>query len=136
MAKRWTAAAATCETSLATSHFSRGREVFSARCVACHGTDGGGTMAAPPLWGSRSYNIGAGMARVRTAAAFIRQLMPRDRPGSLTPQEAFDVATYINTRARPDFRGKELDWPHGGAPPDVAYKTLSANTGASGKGGH
>ena len=115
---------------------SRGREVFSIRCVACHGADGGGTTAAPPLWGPRSYNIGAGMARVRTAAAFIRQLMPRDRPGSLTPQEAFDVATYMNTRPRPDFLGKERDWPHGGAPPDVAYKTLSAKTGASGKRGH
>lgn len=66
------------------------------------------------------------MARVRTAAAYIRQVMPRDRPGSLTPQQAFDLATYINTRPRPDFRGKERDWPHGGAPPDVAYPTLAA----------
>jgi thiosulfate dehydrogenase len=104
----------------------RGREVFAARCVACHGADGNGSAVAPPLWGDRSYNIGAGMARIRTAAAFIHQLMPRDRPGSLTPQQAFDVATYINTRPRPDFRGKELDWPDGGAPPDVAYPTLAA----------
>ena len=104
----------------------RGREVFATRCVACHGADGNGSAVAPPLWGDRSYNIGAGMARIRTAAAFIHQLMPRDRPGSLTPQQAFDVATFINTRPRPDFRGKENDWPHGGAPPDVAYSTLAA----------
>jgi thiosulfate dehydrogenase len=105
----------------------RGREVFATRCVACHGADGNGSAVAPPLWGPRSYNIGAGMARIRTAAAYIHQLMPRDRPGSLTPQQAFDVATYINTRPRPDFRGKERDWPHGGAPPDVAYSTLAAS---------
>jgi thiosulfate dehydrogenase len=105
----------------------RGREVFATRCVACHGPDGNGSPLAPPLWGPRSYNIGAGMARIRTAAAYIHQLMPRDRPGSLTPQQAFDVATYINTRPRPDFRGKERDWPHGGAPPDVAYSTLGAS---------
>jgi thiosulfate dehydrogenase len=103
---------------------SRGKELYGARCVACHGSNGDGTAAAPPLWGARSYNIGAGMARVRTAAAFIRQVMPRDRPGSLTPQQAFDLAVYINSRPRPDFRGKERDWPNGGAPPDVAYPTL------------
>jgi thiosulfate dehydrogenase len=108
----------------------RGRQVFATNCVACHGADGNGTAAGPPLWGARSYNIGAGMARVRSAAAFIHHLMPRDRPGTLTPQQAFDVATYINTRPRPDFRGKERDWPHGGAPPDVAYRTLASQKDA------
>ncbi len=107
----------------------RGRQVFATTCVACHGADGNGTALAPPLWGPRSYNVGAGMARVRNAAAFIHHLMPRDRPGSLTPQQAFDVATYINTRPRPDFQGKEHDWPHGGAPPDVAYSTLASLKG-------
>lgn len=104
----------------------RGREVFAASCVACHGADGQGTPAGPPLWGPRSYNIGAGMARVNSAARFIHQLMPRDRPRSLTPQQAFDVATYINTRPRPDFARKADDWPKGGAPPDVAYPVRSA----------
>jgi thiosulfate dehydrogenase len=72
------------------------------------------------------------MARVRTAAAFIHKVMPLDKPGSLTPQQAFDVATYVNTRPRPDFKGKELDWPKGGAPPDVAYPTLAAKKNAGG----
>jgi thiosulfate dehydrogenase len=103
----------------------RGRQIFATTCVACHGVDGNGSAAAPPLWGPRSYNIGAGMARIRNAAAFIHQLMPRDRPGTLTPQQAFDLAAYINSRPRPDFAGKERDWPHGGAPPDVAYSTIA-----------
>ena len=106
----------------------RGREVFTTRCVACHGADGHGTLAGPPLWGPKSYNVGAGMARINTAARFIHHLMPRDRPGSLTPQQAFDVATYVNTRPRPDFAGKEDDWPKGGAPPDVAYETREAKS--------
>ena len=101
----------------------RGRQVFAVSCVVCHGADGQGTVAAPPLWGPKSYNIGAGMARVNTAAAFIHKLMPRDKPGTLTTQQAFDVAAYINSRPRPDFARKELDWPLGGAPPDVAYQT-------------
>lgn len=103
----------------------RGRTVFASTCVACHGVDGHGTPAAPPLWGPGSFNVGAGMARVQSAARFIHQLMPRDRPGILTPQQAFDVASYINSRPRPDFAGKEKDWPRGGAPSDVAYKTLA-----------
>ena len=100
-----------------------GRAVFAANCVACHGPDGQGTKLAPPLWGPKSFNIGAGMARVNTAARFIHKLMPRDRPGILTPQQAYDVASFVTSRPRPDFAGKENDWPKGGAPPDVAYPT-------------
>jgi thiosulfate dehydrogenase len=101
----------------------RGQAVFAANCVACHGSDGQGTAAAPPLWGPHSFNIGAGMSRVNSAARFIHKLMPRDRPGILTPQQAYDVAAYVTSRPRPDFKGKENDWPRGGAPPDVAYPT-------------
>ena len=101
----------------------RGRTVFESTCAVCHGVDGHGTKLAPPLWGPQSFNVGAGMARVNTAAGFIHKLMPRNRPGTLTPQQAFDVATYIASQPRPDFAGKENDWPRGGAPPDVAYRT-------------
>lgn len=110
----------------------RGGAVFASTCAVCHGVDGQGTTAAPPLWGPGSYNIGAGMARVNTAAAFIRAAMPLTNPGSLTPQQAFDVAAYINTRPRPDFARKELDWPRGDPPPDVAYPTRAARRGATG----
>lgn len=30
----------------------------------------------PPLWGNNSFNIGAGMARTYTAAAFVKRNMP------------------------------------------------------------
>ena len=100
-----------------------GRALFATTCVACHGATGEGTAAAPPLWGPHSYNIGAGMARVNTAAAFIKSAMPQTAPGSLTPQQAYDLAAYINSQPRPDFARKEFDWPHGDAPRDAAYKT-------------
>lgn len=100
-----------------------GRAVFATTCAVCHGVDGQGTQAAPPLWGPKSFNIGAGMARLNTAARFIHKVMPRDRPGTLTPQQAYDVARYITSQPRPDFAGKENDWPRGSPPPDVAYPT-------------
>lgn len=101
----------------------RGAALFQPNCARCHGEGGDGTAVAPPLWGERSFNIGAGMARVRTAAAFIRHNMPLDRPGTLTDQQAMDVAAYVTSQPRPDYVGKENDWPEGGAPPDVPYPT-------------
>lgn len=99
----------------------RGRQVFAARCALCHGSDGQGTMLAPPLWGPRSYNIGAGMARVGVAAAFIKANMPRGWGWSLSDEEAYDVAAFINSQPRPDMPGKERDWPKGGKPEDAPY---------------
>jgi thiosulfate dehydrogenase len=103
-----------------------GRALYEVECARCHGADGAGTPVAPPLWGDSSYNIGAGMARIRTAASFLRYNMPLDRPGELTDQQAYDLAAYINSQPRPDFPGKENDWPLGDPPPDVAYPTRAA----------
>ena len=102
----------------------RGVAIFSSTCARCHGPNGQGTALAPPLWGSLSYNVGAGMARIPTAAAFIHAVMPIDRAQHLTEQQAFDVATYINTRRRPNFPPKVHDWPHGGKPPGADYQIL------------
>jgi thiosulfate dehydrogenase len=64
------------------------------------------------------------MANVVTLASFVYTLMPIDRAQKLTPQQAFDVATYINTRPRPEFRGKARDWPHGQKPFGADYQVL------------
>lgn len=85
----------------------RGEEVFEARCAVCHGDEGegrqdmNGRYAFPPLWGPDSYNWGAGMHRVNTAAGFIYANMPLGQPFSLTPQEAWDVAAFVNSHERP-----------------------------------
>jgi thiosulfate dehydrogenase len=115
-----------------TADTASGRATFDSACARCHGDAGQGSPVAPPLWGPASFNIGAGMARVRTAAAFVRDNMPFDRPGSLTDQQAFDVAAFVAAQPRPDFAGKEYDWPNGDPPPDVAYPTLAASRKAAG----
>jgi thiosulfate dehydrogenase len=98
-----------------------GAKVFTARCAFCHGADGQGTMAAPPLWGPQSYNIGAEMARIPVAASFIKSNMPRTRGWALSDQDAYDVAAYINSQPRPDFAQKTGDWPNGEKPADAPY---------------
>ena len=98
-----------------------GKKIFANKCAFCHGSDGLGTMAAPPVWGPQSYNIAAGMARVSVAAAFIKSNMPRTRGWTLSDDDAYDVAAYINAQPRPDFPGKAHDWPKGGKPADVPY---------------
>lgn len=95
----------------------RGVALFASTCARCHGPGGQGTSIAPPLWGPHSYNVGAGMASVVTAASFIHALMPIDRARRLNEQQAFDIAAYINSRPRPLFKKKAQDFPRGGRPP-------------------
>ena len=99
----------------------QGKQIFTKNCSFCHGTDGQGTMAAPPLWGPNSYNIAAGMARVSVAASFIKSNMPRGWGWSLSDDEAYDVAAFVDSQPRPDFPAKVRDWPKGGKPKDTPY---------------
>lgn len=80
----------------------RGAAIYAKQCAACHGADGAGIPPIlPPLWGSASFNGGAGMSRVEKMAAFVQYNMPQNAPRTLTPQEAYDVAAYINSKPRP-----------------------------------
>lgn len=83
----------------------RGMQLYGERCSRCHGANGTGSDVHPPLWGPHSFNNGAGMHRLWTMAAFVRWNMPHDAPGSLTPQEAYDVSAYVLSHARPRLAG-------------------------------
>lgn len=111
-----------------------GKQVYAKQCAVCHGDNGQGLARAdgelvyPPLWGEQSFNIGAGMARPYTAAAFVKRNMPIGfhekfplGQGGLSDQEAVDVAAYFSTQPRPDFPDKVKDWPNGGKPADARY---------------
>ena len=61
----------------------------------------------PPLWGDGSFNSGAGMGHLATAAAFIHANMPVGsdyREPILTVQEAWDVAAFVTSQPRPALR--------------------------------
>ncbi|MCU1755244.1 c-type cytochrome [Pseudomonas helleri] len=84
----------------------RGAAVYKDQCAICHGDNGQGQKVdadyvMPPLWGKESYNWGAGMHRINTAASFIKHNMPLGKANSLSDEQAWDVAAYINTHERP-----------------------------------
>jgi len=53
------------------------------------------------LWGPASFNDGAGMSGVQKMAKFVQHNMPQNAPGSLSPQQAYDLAAYIEGKPRP-----------------------------------
>jgi len=80
-----------------------GQQVYASRCSACHGPDGMGTNIAPAVWGDRSYNDGAGMAKAETLTSFAFYNMPRGNP-ILTPEEATNVAAFVDSQPRPHYQ--------------------------------
>jgi len=81
-----------------------GKAIYADQCAVCHGADGAGVPPVlPALWGENSYNDGAGMNDPAKMAPFVIHNMPQNQPGTLTPQQAFDVAAYIHTKPRPKF---------------------------------
>lgn len=111
----------------------RGKEIYAAQCAACHGPSGEGMQDQfgdyifPPLWGDRSFNLGAGTARTYKAAAFVKYNMPfavsHNKPdgqgGVLSDQDAVDVSEFFTHQPRPDFPGRTSDWPNQPKPKDA-----------------
>ncbi len=86
--------------------YERGEKLYAENCAICHGEDGqgrkvDGKVQFPPLWGDNSFNWGAGLVRLNTAAGFIKHNMPLGQPGSLSDQEAWDLAMFMNSHERP-----------------------------------
>jgi thiosulfate dehydrogenase len=81
-----------------------GAEIYAVQCAGCHGANGeGASRPYPPLWGADSFNDGAGMDTVPKLAAFVHANMPETRKGTLSAQEATDVAAFIKAQQRPKF---------------------------------
>ncbi|MBB3205252.1 thiosulfate dehydrogenase [Rhodopirellula rubra] len=80
----------------------RGKPIYEDNCASCHGDNGLGSDDGPPVWGEESYNDGAGLSRVPKLASWLKVAMPLD-DALLTPQEAHDIAAYINSHDRPKF---------------------------------
>ncbi len=98
----------------------KGRFVYEQKCLVCHEKNGDGMKDPartgylyPPLWGEHSYTAGAGMMRISRLAGYAKFNMPygTNYPNSqLTDEEAWDVASYINSQPRPTH-DISSDWP-------------------------
>jgi thiosulfate dehydrogenase len=108
-----------------------GESLYVERCASCHGPDGQGVQIgdkkAGPLWGDGSWNDGAGAARVYTLAGIIRYSMPYLNPGSLTDEEAQQVAAFITSKPRPPYPFKARDYPGSKVPADAVYYRRGVN---------
>jgi thiosulfate dehydrogenase len=102
----------------------RGEAGYTTACVACHGPNGAGIRRSlpttdlgymvPPLWGGDSFNDGAGMARLITAANFLHFNMPHGvdyTNPQLSPEQAWDIAAYVISQPRPHKAGLDKDFP-------------------------
>jgi thiosulfate dehydrogenase len=101
-----------------------GQAIYARNCAACHGNEGQGQRAGiagdaqgytmPPLWGADSYNDGAGMTRLISAANFIHNNMPNGttwQAPALSTADAWDVAAFIDSQARPHKLQLDQDFP-------------------------
>jgi thiosulfate dehydrogenase len=102
----------------------RGKGIYARACLVCHGSNGEGIPRTrpmtdlgymiPPLWGPDSFNDGAGMARLITAANFVHFNMPHGADylnPQLSPEDAWDVAAYVLSQPRPAKAGLDRDFP-------------------------
>ena len=126
----------------------RGKVVYQQVCAACHRADGQGIRYSPldaqdkqqrylfpPLWGADSYNDGAGMGHVITAAWFAHANMPKGITFAypvLKPRQAYDVAAYLDSQPRPHLPGLSHDYPDPWLKPaDIATAPLLGPFSAS-----
>jgi len=75
------------------------------------------------VWGADSFNDGAGMNRLITAANFVHSNMPQ---GAITPirapaGDAWDVAAFVVSQPRPNKPGLEKDFRPRTEPVDTPY---------------
>ncbi|MEK7415056.1 MAG: c-type cytochrome [Planctomycetota bacterium] len=101
----------------------RGKTVYEDNCAACHGYTGDGVFDSaanryiyPAVWGPNSFNHGAGMFRLRTAAGFIKGNMPygwanaSDPTRQLSTADTWDAMAYVLSNDRPLWANYLIDW--------------------------
>ena len=69
--------------------------------------------AAPVLWGDESFTDASNMNRMSVMTNYVKDYLPQDDAGSLSDQEAADVAAYVLSKDRPQWKEDKSDWSDG-----------------------
>jgi len=97
------------------ANYLNGKKLYENKCASCHGINGSGNQAFPPLWGKNekgewlSYTADGSMAKLENAATWIQDNMPLNNERSLTDQETVDITLYIDSHKRADYRGFRVE---------------------------
>ena len=101
-----------------------GEEIYSNKCVKCHGDFGAGGKGYPVLAGGQGTlknqrikvdddsplkTVGSYWPYASTLLWYVKTGMPQDHPNSLTNDEAYAVAAYILSLNDITVGGKEMD---------------------------
>ena len=86
----------------------RGQSSYNQYCMACHGGSLTGGEQAPPLAGGEFLSNWNGLT-VGDLFDRIRQSMPSDNPGSISPRQASDLVSHILATNGFPAGQKELD---------------------------
>jgi mono/diheme cytochrome c family protein len=100
-------------------NYDTGKEVYTAKCMACHGADLGGvkdTGAAALIGGRGSLASGKPKKTVEsywpyasTVFDYVKRAMPFNAPGSLSDDEIYAVVAYVLGEARIFDKSATLD---------------------------
>lgn len=86
-----------------------GRVLYRSYCATCHDKDGAGKgeyrrgenrPRVPALWGANAYSRGAAFYNTPVLAGYLRLFMPYGKGGTLSAQDALDIAAYLNDQSR------------------------------------
>ena len=100
-------------------NYETGKQVYTAKCMACHGADLGGvkgTGAAALIGGRGSLASGKPKKTVEsywpyasTVFDYVKRAMPFNAPGSLSDDEIYAVVAYVLGEARIFDKSATLD---------------------------
>ncbi len=72
----------------------RGEAVYKSKCASCHGDDLTGGGFAPALAGDAFFEHWSSK-KLSDLSSQIKDTMPADKPGSLSPDDTADIVAYV-----------------------------------------
>lgn len=96
----------------------QGEKLFAKHCAKCHGKSGEGGKKAPPVVGKEALPLdpppGAKIRKsqfqtAQDVAEFVSTKMPANKPGSLKPDEYYEILAFDLKANGVDLGDKKLD---------------------------